>query len=132
VRNVVPPGPTREPPAGSFLVMIVEDEALLALDLELTVLRHGWRVLGPAATVTEALDLLKTDRPDVALLDVNLQGELVTPVVEALRAMAVPFVLASAYSRPDLEAAVLAEVPNIGKPTNERRLIAALATAADV
>jgi hypothetical protein len=46
--------------------------------------------------------------------------------------MAVPFVLASAYSRPDLEAAVLAEVPNVGKPTNERRLIAALATAAGV
>ena len=120
--------PARVPPAGSLLVMVVEDEALLALDLELTFLRHGWRVLGPALSVAEALDLLKTEKPDVALLDVNLRGELVTPVVEALRAMAVPFVLASAYSRPDLEAAVLAEVPNVGKPTNERHLIAALAT----
>ena len=39
------PGPTREPITGSFLVLVVEDEALLALDLELTILRQGWRVL---------------------------------------------------------------------------------------
>ena len=86
-------------------------------------------MLGPAATVAEALRLLKTETPDVALLDVNLRGELVTPVAEALRALGVPFVLASAYGRPDLEAAVLAGAPNVGKPTNERRLLAALATA---
>jgi two-component SAPR family response regulator len=119
-------GPTREPPAGGFLVLVVEDEFLLALDLELILLRHGWRVLGPATTVAEALLLLKAERPDVALLDINLHGELVTPVAEALHALGVPFVLASAYSRPKLEAAVLAGVLNVGKPTNEQRLLATL------
>jgi two-component SAPR family response regulator len=126
---VVPPGSTREPPADGFLVLIVEDEFLLALDLELILLQHGWRVLGPAMTVNEALLLLKAERPDVALLDVNLRGEMVTPVAETLRTLGVPFVLASAYNQLDLGAAVLAETPNVGKPTSERRLLAMLGKA---
>jgi two-component system, response regulator PdtaR len=127
--NDVLPGPTREPITGSFLVLVVEDEALLALDLELTILRHGWRVLGPAGTVEEALELLKVETPDVALLDVNLRGTMVTPVAEELRALGVPFVLASAYERPEAAAPALAGVPNLGKPTNERRLLVTLRNA---
>jgi DNA-binding response OmpR family regulator len=112
------------------LVLIVEDEFLIAMDLELVLQRHGWRVLGPAATVAEALRLLRSETPDVALLDFNLHGEPVTPVAEELRARGVPFVLASAYDRhgPAVVPA-LAGVPNLGKPTDERRLLAVLAQA---
>ena len=112
-------------------MLVVEDEFLIAMDLELLLHRHGWRVLGPAATVAEALRLLAGETPDVALLDFNLRGEMVTPVAEELRARGVPFVLASAYNRHDGPAAVtaLAGVPNLGKPTDERRLLAALAQA---
>ena len=71
--------PGSPPPAGR-LVLVVEDEFLIALDLEQLLLRrHGWRVLGPAATVAEALWLLQGATPDVASLDINLRGELVTP-----------------------------------------------------
>ncbi len=122
-------GPAREPTAGSLLVLVVEDEALLALDLELTILRQGWRVLGPAGTVEEALDLLRAETPDVALLDVNLRGTMVTPVAVKLRARGVPFVLASAYERPEATAPALAGAPKLGKPTNERRLVATLRSA---
>jgi CheY-like chemotaxis protein len=121
------PGPP--PPAGR-LVLVVEDEFLIAMDLEQLLRRHGWRVLGPAATVAAALRLLRGAMPDVALLDVNLGGELVTPVAVELRARGVPFVLASAYDRLGLlRDAVLAAAPNVGKPTDERRLLAALARA---
>jgi CheY-like chemotaxis protein len=121
--------PGLPPPAGR-LVLVVEDEFLIALDLEQLLRRHGWRVLGPAATVDQALRLLRDgETPDVALLDVNLGGEPVTPVAEALRARGVPFVLASAYDRHGLAAAALAGAPNVGKPTGERRLLAALARA---
>ena len=120
------PGPP--PPAGR-LVLVVEDEFLIALDLELLLLRRGWRVLGPAATVAEALRLLRGETPEVALLDVNLRGEPVTPVAEALRARGVPFVLASAYGGHGPTAAALAGAPAVGKPTDERRLLAALARA---
>jgi CheY-like chemotaxis protein len=112
-------------------VLVVEDEFLIALDLELLLQRRGWRVLGPAATVAEALQLLAGRMPDVALLDVNLQGELVTPVAEQLRARGVPFVLASAYPSPGRMAAALAGAPAVGKPIAERRLLAALAQALD-
>ena len=117
------------PPPDGRLVLVVEDEFLIAMDLERLLRRHGWRVLGPAATVDQALRLLRDgETPDVALLDVNLRGELVTPVAAELRARGVPFVLASAYDRLG-QAAALAGALNVGKPTDERRLLLALARA---
>ena len=112
------------------VVLVVEDEFLIAMNFELLLQRHGWRVLGPAATVAEGLQLLADERPDVALLDVNLRGEPVTPVAEELRARGVPFVLASAYDHHRLAPeTALAGVLNLGKPTNEGCLLAALAQA---
>ena len=90
--------------------------------------RYGWRVIGPVATVQAALRLLEDELPSVALLDVNLGIELVTPVAEVLKARNVPFAIASAYESPEeFGGKVLAGVPNVGKPTAERRLLSALA-----
>jgi DNA-binding response OmpR family regulator len=107
---VPPPGATPEPPSRGRLVLVVEDEALIALDLEARLGRHGWRVLGPAATVAQALRLLEDGEvlPDVALLDVNLRGEAATAVAERLRALGVPFVVTSAYDGARLAALGLA------------------------
>ncbi len=126
----MPPGQAPQLRPDGRLVLVVEDEFLIAMDLELLLRRHGWRVLGPATTVVGALRLLQGETPDVALLDVNLRGEPVTPVAEALRARGVPFVLASAYDGATLlPAEILVTAPNVGKPMNERRLLAALAHA---
>ena len=109
-------------------VLVVEDEFLIAMDLQVLLERHGWRVIGPVATVQGALRLLEDELPSVALLDVNLGNQLVTPVAESLKARGVPFALASAYQRPEqFGGEVLAGAPNVGKPTGERRLLAALA-----
>ena len=118
---MVPSGPTPGSLSRGPLVLVVEDEALIAMELE--------RLLGPAATVDGALRLLDGATPDVALLDVNLRGEMVTPVAEVLRTRGVPFVLASAYDRAQLTAEVLIGAPIVGKPTNVRRLLAALEQA---
>jgi DNA-binding response OmpR family regulator len=128
---VPPPGPTPDPPSRGPLVLVVEDEALIALDLELLLGRHGWRVLGPAATVAQALRLLEGggEVPAVALLDANLRGEPATPVAERLRALRVPFVVASAYDGARLAALGLGGAPAVGKPARERVLLAALARA---
>jgi CheY-like chemotaxis protein len=53
-------------------VLVVEDEALIAMDLQALLEEAGYRVLGPANSTTSALALLDRDDPDVALLDVNL------------------------------------------------------------
>lgn len=109
-------------------ILIVEDEFLIAMDLKLMLEGHGWRVIGPVATVQGALRLLEKELPSLALLDVNLGNELVTPVAEALKAQGVLFAVASAYEKPDQHGGeILAGVPNVGKPTGERRLLTALA-----
>ena len=127
----MPPDETRAPPPGR-LVLVVEDEALIAMDLEARLERRGWQVLGPAATVAWALLLLDGggEMPAVALLDANLRGEMVTPVAERLRALGVPFVVASAYDGARLAALGLGGAPAVGKPSRERALLAALARAA--
>ncbi len=132
----MPSGPTLEPGSRGRgrgpLVLVAEDEFLLAMELELLLEGHGYRVLGPAATMAEALRLLEGgEMPDVALLDVNLRGEMVTPVVGRLRALGVPFVLASAYDGAQLTAAGLAGATNVGKPASDGRLLAALARAVE-
>lgn len=112
-------------PRGS--VLVVEDEPIVAMDLETLLRRHGWRVLGPAGSVAEALRLLAAgERPDLALLDANLRGELAGPVAEALRARGVPFLLTSAYDPPGALSPSLLGARNLGKPTDPRRLLAAL------
>jgi len=113
--------------------LIVEDEFLIALDLQTLLEAHGWRVIGPAATNASALRLLEDELPSVALLDVNLGSELVAPVAAALRARQVPFAVASAYEKPErFGGEVLAGAPNAGKPVSEWRLLAALAQAMEL
>ena len=115
-----------------LVVLVVEDEFLIAMDLEAMLTEHGWRVLGPAATVAMALSLLEDgEMPDVALLDLNLRGETVVPVAEVLRESGVPIVLASAYDHAASMADVLAGAPNVGKPAQERHLLAALKRAVE-
>jgi len=122
------PGRTApEAPSNSLLVLVVEDEFLLAMELEAIILAQGWRVLGPAASVAAALDLLGSQLPDVAVLDVNLHGVMVTPVAEALVRQHIPFVLVTAYQPSRLQgSAVLARAVNIGKPVGARRLVQAI------
>ena len=108
-------------------VLVVEDEFLIAMDLQLLLEKSGWRVIGPVGTVRGALQLLNEELPAVALLDVNLGSEMVTEVAEALRDRTVPFAVATAYERPDLVGGnVLAGAPNVGKPTTAARLLPAL------
>ena len=98
-------------------ILVVEDEFLIAMELDITLRRAGYQVLGPLSSVSAALGLLRAERPDAAVLDVNLAGEWITPVAEVLRAMSVPFILASGYGAADLHAVpVLWGAVNIGKP----------------
>lgn len=108
-------------------VLLVEDELLVAWDMEQMLTAAGVRVLGPASSVSAALRLLKSDKPDAAILDLNLQGELVTPVARRLREMGVPFVLSTAYNhlRADNEDA-FSGVENLGKPLASARCVQVL------
>lgn len=109
------------------LILVVEDEPLIALDLAGTLEEGGFSVLGPAFTVSSALTLLDGQRPDAAVLDVNLGREVVTPVAHVLHRAHVPFLISSARSWDGLpEDAVLRRAPRLGKPTPAARLVASL------
>lgn len=92
--------PNRTAPAGRLL--IVEDESLIAMELCKELRSLGWTIIGPAATIDEAMSLVAdADMPDAAVLDVNLGGTLVYPLAEMLKARGVPFVLCTGYQQLD-------------------------------
>ena len=79
-------------------ILIVEDEYLIAQDLAEDVRRLGFDVVGPVGRVGEAIDLVDAERDiDAAFLDVNLDGEHVYPVADALIARDVPVILMTGY-----------------------------------
>lgn len=79
-------------------VLVVEDEFIIAEDLCEEILSWGAEVMGPAACVAGALALLKAGpAPDLAVLDIGLQGETVYPVADVLRSRGIPFIFATGY-----------------------------------
>jgi two-component system, response regulator PdtaR len=108
-------------------VLVVEDEFLIAIELQSILENAGFHVLGPAFSIDGALDILRNHRPNAALLDINLRGQFVTPVARRLEALGVPFVLSSAYAA---YAAALDDVfvgaPMLDKPVRDAQLISVL------
>lgn len=107
-------------------VLVVEDEALVAIDLAQMLGRNGAQVVGPAGTLTDALFALEQRALDAAVLDVNLQGEFVTPVADLLARRNVPFVFATGYERAQALPARLSGRPLLRKPYSEPELLAAV------
>lgn len=117
-------------PEISTRVLVVEDEAIVAIYIEAQLTKVGFQVVGPAPSVAKALKLIAEVGCDVAVLDVNLRDETVEPVARALRSRHIPFIFLSAVSRDQLphgfDEAVL-----IPKPASPTILVAALQNAID-
>lgn len=108
-------------------ILIVEDNFLLAMEIEGVLRGHGCVVLGPAGTIEHALALLERETdPDAAVLDVDLQGRRVTPVAAALLARAVPFLLVTGYADLQLADPELQGRPRLDKPVSGPELLRAL------
>lgn len=83
-------------------ILLVEDEYFIADAMQRGLEDVGAHVVGPAASVDDALALLESEPVSAAILDVNLDDEGVFPVAEALTARDIPFVFATGYSASDL------------------------------
>lgn len=106
-------------------VLLIEDEGLVAMTMEDMLEDLGCEVVGSFGAVGPALAWL-ADAPafDGALLDVNLGGEMVYPVADALTQRGAPFVFTTGYgASPDPR---YAAVPVVSKPVNQTRLAEAL------
>ncbi len=109
-----------------YRLLVVEDDYLMASELVYALEELGAAVAGPAGSVAEALALVEGDgRLDGAVLDVNLGGERVFPVADALMARGVPFVFATGYDSWVVPAAY-AGVPRCEKPITTGALARAL------
>ena len=78
-------------------VLVVEDDYFIAKGLARSLKASGADVLGPVATVADALELVEAEPLDGAVLDINLRGDLVYPVADALSGRRVPFIFATGY-----------------------------------
>ncbi len=80
-------------------ILLVEDEYLVSLVVQEVLQEAGCTVLGPFARVGDALAAARTERVDIAVLDVNVAGEMVFPVAELLETRGVPFLFVTGYGR---------------------------------
>jgi two-component SAPR family response regulator len=109
-------------------ILVVEDNFLLAMEIEGLLRRQGCVVLGPVGTVEHALALLDREAtPDLAVLDVDLQGRRVTPVAAALLSRDVPFVLVTGYRELQLDEPELDGRPRLEKPLDSQSLLRTMA-----
>lgn len=112
-----------------FKVLIVEDDYLIAMALRKLVIAAGYEVLGPVASVSAALSILKTNRPNACVLDITLRDAKSQPVALALKDMQVPFVLSSGHKDEAVQQdAAFAGVQNLGKPVVDHQLLQALSS----
>jgi CheY-like chemotaxis protein len=104
----------------------LEDEYDIANEIAAVLADAGAEVLGPVPTVPRALRMASAPgRLDAALLDVNLRGEAVWPVVDVLRARGVPMVLTTGYD-PSAIPPAYARLPRREKPVTGRDLVRSL------
>ncbi len=106
--------------------LIVEDEALVGMELEATLTRAGIEVLGPATDVRQAIDLLSETDADIVLLDINLNGEKSFLVAEALTKRSTPFIFCTGYAAHVILPPRFSHVPVLAKPYTVDQLFHAM------
>ena len=115
------------PALAGIRVLVAEDEAVIALDLEESLRSLGCVVCTAVSSGAEVLDLVRGEHPDVVLLDLGLADGFAGPLAAALRAEGVPFVLSTGYSTELLDDPALRDAPVLRKPYERSELVQTLA-----
>jgi DNA-binding NtrC family response regulator len=112
-------------------VLIVEDDPIIALDFEDTILGFGVKGVRTAANVAKALAMIADRNPDFALLDVGLVREKSFAIAERLDALKIPFIFVTGYGVDVRLPAALADKPRLPKPCSSDALKALLLRSCD-
>jgi len=141
-RIALPDPPRTDPPAGAKAqigvdpgekllgrrVLIVEDEALVAMDLQFAFEDAGAEVLGPALSLSDALALAEhAPEIDCALLDVDIAGRDVYPVAQILQLRGIPFIFHTGHGSRRAHSAMFPGAMTCLKPSLPEKLIDLLA-----
>ena len=116
------------PDPSPLKVLVVEDESLVALDIENMLEEMGCTVVASVPRLVKALDLASRLDLDLAVLDINLAGEVVYPLAFRLAERGIPFVFSTGYSTADLPIE-LRDRPILRKPVMPANLKRAVAQA---
>ena len=107
-------------------VLVVEDDPIIALDFEDTILGFGVKTVRTAANVAKALGMIADRPPQFALLDVSLSHEKSFAVAERLEALKIPFAFVTGYGADVRLPAAFAAKPRLPKPYSTDALQALL------
>jgi PAS domain S-box-containing protein len=102
-------------------VMVVEDEALVAMVVSDAMAELGYQVVGPFSRPPDAIAAVKENDIAAAILDINLAGTLVYPVAEELTSRGIPFVFVTGYGVESIDKR-FAEIPVLQKPIERETL----------
>lgn len=102
-------------------VLLVEDAYIQARHASILLERMGCAVIGPVASVRDALHLIRVEPPDAALLDIELDGRSARTIAEHLDRRGIPLTLVSGYSEDDVPSA-FRKYPLLRKPYTEGEL----------
>jgi PAS domain S-box-containing protein len=114
--------------AGKPRVLLVEDEALVAMMIQESLKEFGYLVVGPVATAAEALAAAQDQEFDAALLDINLGDGMVYKVADVLAGRRVPFVFVTGYDADSVDSR-FSEIPVLQKPIEREMLQKIFVTA---
>jgi CheY-like chemotaxis protein len=112
-------------------ILVVEDELMIRMLLQDMLADLGYTVAGEAGRIDEAVALAKQGEFDVAILDVNLNGEPISPVVEVLVERGLPFVFATGYGQRGVPEPYR-QTPTLQKPFQADALAQAIEAATGV
>lgn len=106
-------------------VLVVEDEAMIAMLVEDMVQDFGSEVVGPAARMADAIKLAQNAELDAAILDINVDGSVIYPVADILSTRSIPFIFATGYGSKALPTR-FCNAPTVPKPFSYQSLSGAL------
>lgn len=106
-------------------VLVVEDESMIAMLIEDSLCELGHEVVAIASRMQEALDIARKGQFDIAIIDVNLDGEPSYPVADVLAERNIPFIFATGYGSKGLDTGY-SKIPLLTKPFLDSELETAL------
>jgi CheY-like chemotaxis protein len=117
---------TNEKTADSGLqILIVEDESMVAMMIEDMLEDLGHKVIATSGRMPDASKLVSDASADLAILDVNLNGEETYPLADSLAARRIPLIFATGYGNSGIKAE-WSGVPVLQKPFQSRELAEAI------
>jgi CheY-like chemotaxis protein len=109
-------------------VLVIEDESMVMMLLQDMLADIGCEVIGCASRLTDAIEKARSLTFDVAILDVNLNGEKTFPIADVLAARGIDFVFATGYGASSLPAS-FSNTPILQKPFHQQELEHAMRVA---